>query len=327
MSNMTSNRKMSYGVMPGRRLASLYGDTAMQPMSSARPRSNAALPASSFQPISDVLNSAQVANKQRLASIMSGSATQPASATPAPMPPTATPTTPVSPAPSATVQGTDLSADPILNQIQAIGRRSVSDAATSGLASAKNDLVNFGSLQVPQTLRDLFATETPTNDALLGDLPANPVLGALNDAGTGQAAAGNPFSTTAQLDNAHTTNIHNLDQTANNANLYYSSTLANQLGDENTAHLGAEHAALQALAQALSGDNMGVLDALNHAHDAYVAELPNAYARAIAAGGSGDTTTPPSTDGGFNRDPSTLSPQDYLALRGLSVGAKKMNAV
>lgn len=345
----------TYGVTGSRSLASLYGDTSMQPLSSTRP---------AFQPVTtplDALGRVMQDNQNVFQSItpkplagntafgmLNPGTTTPGSTTP--MPPTSSPTSPapstptVSPAPSSTFQGTDLSADPILAQIKDIGRRSITDAAAGGLAGAKNDLINFGSLQVPQTLRDMFATETPSNDALLGDLPANPVLAALDDAQTAQAASANPFSTTAQLANAHTSNQHNIDQTSNLANLFYSSTHANQLADENNAYLGSQNSALQALAQALSGENTGVLDALNHAHDQYLSELPNAYARAIAAGGTGatgdttttppptDTTTPPPTDtsgGNTGLDPN--SPLGQLLLSGavrpaVRIGARPMQA-
>jgi hypothetical protein len=46
------------------------------------------------------------------------------------------------------------------------------------------------------------------------------------------------------------------------------------------------------------GENTGEVNAINSAHDQYLNELPNAYARALAAGG---TTPPPSGDGLFGQ--------------------------
>lgn len=258
----------------------------MAPMSSIRPNGAGFQAINAPAPL-DAL-SRVVANGQNTFSQIVPPASAPAGP---PAPPAGS-----SPAPSSTVNGTDLSADPILAQIKALGQKSVGGAAASGLAGAKNDLINYGSVDVPQQLRDMFATQTPSNDPLLGDLPANPVLAALNDAGTAQAAAGNPFSTSHQLASAHETNQHNIDQTANLANLFYSSTHANQLGDENQAYLGAQNGALQQLAQALSGENSGLLGALGSAHDQYLGELPAAYQRAITAPGAtapGDGSTPP----------------------------------
>lgn len=268
----------------------MYGNTSMQPI---RPNGagfqaiNAPAP---LDALSRVLQNGQDTFAQITPKV---SPTPPTSTTPQ------TPTTPTTPTTGA-AGSTDLSADPILTQIKAIGQRTAQDAYAGSLAGAKNDLINYGSVQVPQSLRDLYGAQVPTSDQILGDLPGNPVLAALNDAGTAQAATGNPFSTTAQLGHAHEANVHGLDQASNLANLYYSSTHANELGDENNAYLGSQNAALQALAQALSGENTGLLGAVGGAHDQYVNELPNAYQRSIAAGGSGatggETTGPPGSD-------------------------------
>jgi hypothetical protein len=311
-----SSRPRSYGVQGS--LASMFGDTPMQPMSSAKPFTSIA--PTPFRSLASIVPGASPDGQPSTPT----NPTDTTSGTPAPLPPFANPTVPpVSAAPSSNYQGTDLSADPILNAIKDVGRRSVGNAATSGLAGAKNDLINFGSLQIPQSLRDLFAAQTPSQDDLLGALPDNPVLAALNDAGTAAAAAGNPFSTTRKLADAHTANQHQIDQTDNLANLYYSSTHANQLGDENNAYLGSQNSALQTLAQALSGDNTGLLGALNSAHDQYLNELPNAYERAIAAGGTGATggtggTTPPPSGDGTAPAPFIPTDSPYWTLLGLA---------
>lgn len=224
------------------------------------------------------------------------------------IPPTAT-----TKAPSPNYAGTDLSADPILAQIKALGQRSAQDAASGELVQAENALRNYGSVNVPQSLRDFLATQTPGRDDLLGDLPSNPVLGALNDANTAAAAEANPFSTVKQLGQAHDTNVHSIDQATNLANLYYSSTHANELGDENQNYLGAQDSAVQALAALLSGTNNGLIDAINAAHQNYLNELPAAYDRARGNGsgdGSGDKPT----------DPNTPQPPPGTGVSGLSPG-------
>lgn len=330
----------SYGARGARSLSSLYGTTSMQPVSSvSRPSL-----ASTFQPISDVLNSAQVANRQRLSAIAPQTTTDAAEAwrlanggAPAASAPAgqstadaaaawrlANPSGTATPPPAGST-GTDLSADPILTQIKALGLKSAQDAESGLLSTAKNRLINYGATDVPQSLRDLFAAGVPTNDSILGDLGANPILGALNDPGTAAAAAANPFSTVKQLSGAHDANVHNLDQASNLANLFYSSTHANQLGDENQAYLGSQNQALQNLGGLLAGDNQGVLGSIDQAHQNYLGELPNAYARALAAGSgdptvqppgptdpnappNGDGTAPPTPPPGYGRRTGRLSP-------------------
>lgn len=286
----------SYGVGGRRSLQSMYA--------SQRPSL-----ASAFNPISDTLSSLQGANAGKLNAIPQSMADTSAAFRLANAP-TAAPVAPQStadaaaawrlanPSPTGTTPGagagtTDLSADPILTQIKALGARGVQDAASQGLAGAKNDLINYGSVNVPQSLRDLFATQTPATDSIVGDLPGNPVLGALNDANTATAATGNPFSILSQLGQAHEGNVHGIDQATNLANLFYSSTHANQLGQENQSYLGSQNTAANNLASLLSGENTGFLNALGGAHDQYIGELPNAYARALAAGGSGEVVPPP----------------------------------
>lgn len=289
-----SRNTRSYGV--GRRsLAGLYGGQR----SPVQPRPTAA----AFNPISDTLSSLQAANQARLNTVAPPAAAQTFGGVdpnraggPNPYVAPPAPNTTV-PTPGGGGGTTDLSADPILTQIKALGQRGVQDAASQGTTGSKNDLINYGSVNVPQSLRDLFATSTPTNDSILGALPGNPVLAALNDANTAAAAAGNPFSILKQLSGAHDTNVHGIDQATNLANLYYSSTHANQLGQENQNYLGSQNTAANNLASLLSGENQGFLTALGGAHDQYLGALPAAYQRALDAGGSGSTAPAPGTLG------------------------------
>jgi hypothetical protein len=292
----------TYGVKYAARrpsLASLYsGNASMSPLASSRPNGFSTLAAQS--PVADVLSSNQVAAQNRYQTINSPSAPaapgaipQPGHAVPSPDSGGAAGTPTPTPTPKAPA-GFDEAGDPILTQIRALGQRSVQDASTGALANAKNDLVNYGGVAVPQSLRDLFGSATPASDSILGDLPQNAILGALNDAGTAKAAAANPYSTLAQLSQAHDTNTHGIDNTSNLSNLYYSSTHANQLGQEGQNYLGAQNTAAMSLAQMLSGENQGVLGALGTAHQQYLNELPNAYQRWVTGGGTGDPPpTPP----------------------------------
>ena len=301
----------TYGVRygaPKRTLASLYsGNASMQPMSSAKPVGIST--AASQQPVSDVLNSAQVANQGRFSTINSA---LPGNAAYGMLNPgTTTPTAPAAPSPASSAAPSNTSpagstatapasfdetADPILAQIKAAGLRNVQGAFSGALANAKTDLVNYGSVNVPQSLKDLYANATPTSDALLGDLPGNSVLGALNDQGTAKAASANPFSTLAQLLSAHNTNTAGIDNTSNLSNLYYSSTHGNQLAQEGQDYLSAQNTAASNLAQLLGGENQNVLNAIGSAHDSYMQQLPAEYANWITMGGP--TTTGGTTGGG-----------------------------
>jgi hypothetical protein len=276
-----SRNPRGYGIKPGRGLTRAY---SMQPLPSLRPNGAGFQALNAAAPLDAI--SRVVQNGQSTFSSLAPKAT-------APTAPTASSASAVTTAPSPSFGSTDLSADAILNQIKAIGQRGVQDASSGALAGAKNDLIGYGGVDLPQSLKDLFANSSPSSDAILGDLPANSILAALNDAGTASAAAANPFSVKAQLSHAHDSNVHGIDQASNLSNLFYSSAHANQLGDEGKNYLGAQDQALQNLAGLLTGENNGVLSAINQAHGQYASELPNAYNRALAAAaasGSGDPT-------------------------------------
>jgi hypothetical protein len=311
-----SSRPRSYGVQGS--LASMFGDTPMQPMSSAKPFTSIA--PTPFRSLASIVPGASPDGQPSTPT----NPTDTTSGTPAPLPPFANPTVPpVSAAPSSNYQGTDLSADPILNQIKALGQRRVGDSATGGLAGAKNDLINYGGVDVPQrsgSLRGADAdTGRPARRAPRERDPRRPER-RRDGAGRGREPV---LDEERSSRNAHTANQHQIDQTSNLANLYYSSTHANQLGDENNAYLGAQNSALQTLAQALMGENTGEVNAINSAHDQYLNELPNAYARALAAGGTGATggtggTTPPPSGDGTAPAPFIPTDSPYWTLLGLA---------
>jgi hypothetical protein len=174
-----------------------------------------------------------------------------------------------------------LSSDPILAQIRALGQQGIQDARSGALSLAERALIGYGSADVPQSLRDLYAKDT-----------SNPIYAALNDQGAAAAAKANPDSTLAQLALEDQRNNAGIDQTTNAQNLYYSSTHANQLGDEATGYRQKQSSAAQSLEQLLGQANQGVLDAQNVAMQQYQGELPNAYQRALDLASllGGDTT-------------------------------------
>lgn len=302
---MASTYGVTYSTPPKKKtsLSSLYGGYGMLPASSARP-------AAGIAPVSDVLNSAQQAAAAKLSAIaptstFSGFGGAPPDARQGgdifSSPGAAAPT-----APAGAPSGTDLTADPILQQIKALGQRSAQDANSSAAAQAKAQLINYGG-SAPQSLRDLFSA-APVQDSILGDLGPNAIAGVLNDQGTADAANANPFGTLQQLGQAHDANVHNLDNASNLNNLFYSSTHANQLGDEATNYLGAQNNAANNLASLLSGDNQGVLSAVDSAHQQYLSGLSDSYNRALA------TAAAANSDGGYGPDPN--APVDPNAPQG-----------
>jgi hypothetical protein len=251
-------------------------------------------------PVSDVLNSAQVARQPAMPPAPKvydgGNSGDGFGGTDTGIPPgynsTGTPK-----APNTGDVGASLDVDPILAQIKAIGARSVKDAASGVAAGAKNALIGFGSVKLPQRLRDLFTNQVPAQDSVLGQLPDNPLLGALNDTGTAAAAEQNPYSTLAQLTQGHQRNVADIGNQTNLSNLFYSSTHANKLADEQSALQAQQDQAAQSLAGILGGYNQAYLDSIGNARDQYTSELPGAFDRQKAFGPP--TTEPPTTPGAY----------------------------
>jgi len=210
----------------------------------------------------------------------------PPSTTPA-TPPAAPPAAAPKPAAATPPANVDLSSDPILMQIRSMGDRRIADARTGALGSAEQALIGYGSTQVPQTLRDLYATD-----------PSNPIYAALNDANTAAIADANPDSYMRQLQRAHERNVANVD-TADGNTLWYSSQHANDLADEANAYRVNQSQATQSLAQTLAQAYGGVLDAQQQGDSEYVSGLSDAYARWLAAhpdGLAAATDTAPAAD-------------------------------
>lgn len=200
----------------------------------------------------------------------------------------------------------DITSDPILAQIKALGEKSVGDAETSALALKKQALIRSG----------------------FGDL-ATSLLG---DTGTAEAANQNPSSTLAQLLFAHQQRQQGIDQASNQNNTFYGSAHANQLGDEARQFELDQANAQNALYDLLGQADQGVLSARQHAQDQYAGELPGAYGRFLSQpppatdpGGDGGGTTD-ATAGGANTGLGLLSAPDYLTALALAA-AKRRRAV
>lgn len=197
----------------------------------------------------------------------------------------------------------DITSDPILAQIKALGEKSVGDAETGALALKKQALIRSG----------------------FGDL-ATSLLG---DTGTAAAANQNPSSTLAQLLFAHQQRQQGIDQASNSNNTFYGSAHANQLGDEARQFELDQANAQNALYDLLGQADQGVLSARQHAQDQYAGELPGAYSRFL-------TQPPPATDpsgdgagatdpngGGANTGLGLLSAPDYLTALALAAAKRR----
>jgi hypothetical protein len=243
-------------------------------------------------PVSDTLNSAQVAQAKPLtrqytsqgvvgpqnAGLTSAEINPYGGTTPPRPEPASTPGP--APAPPATNpnQGggnTPLSydpADPVLASIKAFNDRSVAEAESQSLAAKKQALVRGGFADLARSL--------------------------LGDEQTAQAAAENPFSTLAQLLTTHKGRVQNIDTGRNKQNLYYSSTRANDLGNEAQQYLGDQAGAQQSLYDLLANADSAVSQTKNAAADRYQSALPDAIARWLAGHqGTGATVDPRSNDG------------------------------
>lgn len=182
----------------------------------------------------------------------------------------------------------DLQTDPILQQIAAAGTRAVQDARSAAMRNAENALIGYGSTSVPDAVRSAYAGDN-----------TDPILAALTDANTAQAAAANPDSTLMRLQNQNTNNVANLNQRENLANLYYSSTRGNDLGTLANQYRSAQNDAAASLAGLLGNQEQGVLTTEQQAQANYLNALQGAWDRwmGLHPPGTppGPTTPPPTT--------------------------------
>lgn len=169
----------------------------------------------------------------------------------------------------------NLDTDPIVQRIKALNANNYANAVSGAQANAKQDLIGGGF-----NFSDILAAHPELAQGILGSV--------LADQATAQAAQQNPYSTAANLALGHNQNVHNVDQTDNAANLYYSSTRANQLGDEAHQYLGNIAGAQDTLAQALASLIGGVTSEQSTENqnlaNAYSTARENAVTNAINSG-------------------------------------------
>jgi hypothetical protein len=199
-------------------------------------------------------------------------------------------------APSVPSSVNDLTADPILNWTQQLGQKNVQDATSSALANAKNAIVRSGLSQVPDTLRLQFAND-----------PTSPVLGALTDAMTLQAAGQNPDSALAQLSKQHPLVQSSLDAQHNAANTFYGSRHAEALAQEADQYRQAQQGVYGDLGSTLSQIVQGVLSTKQNASDQYTSQLPGAYQRVLDQG-AGPVVDNGGTDTNGPAGPGSVTP-------------------
>lgn len=145
-------------------------------------------------------------------------------------PPPANPVPPQPPGTPATAAGIDYSGDPILQKIRALSQQSLAEARGGAGQIAKEAAIGYGGVDLPQGIEETLSFRNPVTGA---DEPyANPIVSALRDLSTRQAAEQNPFSTQAQLRYGHERRGRTIEQALAPQNLLYSSTRATQLGEE-----------------------------------------------------------------------------------------------
>lgn len=239
------------------------------------------------------------------------------------------PKAPTSPSAAAPVANAfDLSTDPIVQKIRALNTANYGEAVAGADAARKQTLIGSG-------FSDL------ARSAQFGSLE-NPTTG---DEATALAAAQNPFSTAATLAHGHQVAEQGIDQGDNLANLFYSSTRANHLGDEAHNYLGQTSAAEDAVRTALSDvisklvgvRHTGQLDEANTLETA----RQNAIADAIASGSKfvgydangnpifdNGTAAPPAGDGTPTPGPDgVLSPAAAWQLANAPVAAPNVGSL
>lgn len=215
----------------------------------------------------------------------------PPSATPPATPP-ATPTTPIS-----------MTGDPILARVIAFNEQQNANAAANALTQKKVALTQYG-----------YDENAP---------------GLYPDQNTADAAKQNPFSTLANLLYGHNQSTRGIDETTNNANLFYSGERVRELGQESHDYLGNRSAASSALARVLAAADQGVLDAKASGDLREIDAAQQAYQRALdfalkygtdptgGTGPGGQPGTAPGTTTGtgtptdpfvFNPNPAVVNP-------------------
>jgi hypothetical protein len=111
----------------------------------------------------------------------------------------------------------------------------------------------------------------------------DPSLGAgfYGDPATAAVAQANPSSTLAQLARANALRQTNINEAANKAHLFYSSTRGQQLAENAYAYQGEQQSAAQKLAEALAGISSGYAGTLTGEESRVTQAETDAYNRAL----------------------------------------------
>ena len=187
----------------------------------------------------------------------------------------------------------DLTSDPVYQKVVAAGQQNIGDANVGALAQAKNAIIGYGAL----------APDAATNlQSLFQQDPNNPILGALSDTLTAQAAKNNPNAVLNQLALNDQQRVGQLNSDLNNnGNLFYSSTRAAQLANDANTYRNEQSTATTDLADALSQIYGNVLNtrqqALMDQNNALEQAYQNALNLAALGGGAPAGQTGPGTNG------------------------------
>jgi hypothetical protein len=136
----------------------------------------------------------------------------------------------------------DLSTDPIVQKIRSLNQSNYGQSVASADSARKRALIDAGFADIARASQ-------------FGSLD-NPTTG---DEATALAASANPYSLAMQLARTHLANQENIDKTAGANNTYFSSTRANQLGDEGRQYLGDVSSAEGTLRDTLNGILSGLV--------------------------------------------------------------------
>jgi len=169
----------------------------------------------------------------------------------------------------------------VYQSVLAADKQNIGDANSSALGAAKNAIIGYGQIS-PDAAKNL--------QALFAQDPNNPILGALSDQLTAQAAANNPNAVLNQLAMNDHQRVGQLDADLNNQNLFYSSTRAGKLAQDADTYRGEDAQATNDLADALSQIYANVLNtrqaALGNENNALQQAYQNALQLAALGGGA-----------------------------------------
>jgi hypothetical protein len=216
----------------------------------------------------------------------------------------------------------DLTSDPILAFIQSGGDKDVADTTAAALANAKNAVIGAGLDTVPDSLKQLFASD-----------PSNPILGALTDQQTLDAAKANPDSSLKQLAKQYGLSQSDVNSQYNAGNAFYGSRHGEALSTLADQNRQAQQGVYGSLGGTLGQLYQAILDARNRAAMDYANALPGAYDRFLASGSapvgslpSNDAAGPTGTGGAATGSlMGALTAEDPLAA--LMLAAQKKQAV